>query len=613
MTMPVLTAPLVEWALWYASQGHPVFPLHTPQHGGCSCRRDLCASSGKHPRIDGGLTNASTEAPRIQQWWKQWPLANIGIRTGVTFWVLDIDPRKGGDSELFALEQQYGPLPLTPHSKTGGGGEHIAFALLPSGEVRNTTDIRPGIDIRGEGGYIVAPPSLHESGHQYAWDTAYDLEDTALAQAPHWLLALYQVQRYDAPTLPDAPIPNGQRNNTLSRMAFAMRKAGMSLKEIHVGLEAVNLARCFPPLDAEELLLIVEGKRPIGADPVLRITASGEQPRQGHQAWPALTVADDILRAQHPLPQWLIHGLIPEGLTIIGGLPKVAKSYFVYDIALACAGKGLGLGHFAVERGRVAYLAIEDDPSDTQQRLKELRPGITDIGDLFFLHGEDVPTISGGLVEYLREKVQEHELSLVVVDPLSYVYDPKVGKQTDSFREAKDMLLPLRQLSRELHFSLMFVDHRRKQGKDDADVFQTLYGSVAKYAVADALIMMVRRDEEVTLHCRGRKIKDQVIACELTFVGGEASWKVHGANDAYGADSLKSKVLLAFQEAERITHRRAFNLGDVLMFAELEPTPQMRETIRVILFRLCREGVVVKAERNMFLLAGEDDSAGIKV
>jgi hypothetical protein len=608
MTIPTMTATLVEWAHWYAAHGHPVLPLHTPFRDGCSCRSPECQSIGKHPRIQGGLSNASTNSAQIAQWWQQWPLANIGLRTGITCFALDIDPRKGGDAELFALEQTHTPLPTTPRSKTGGGGEHVLFALPENMIIRNRTDFFPGIDVRGEGGYIVVPPSSHVSGHKYCWDPAADL-DEPLAQAPRWWLDLYAQTVSPSPTSPEAPIPNGQRNDTLSRMAYAMRKAGMALTEIKVGLDAVNMARCLPPLDPEELKLIVEGKRHIAPDPILR-TATRTKDKENKE-WPALTAADDILTTRYKPLVWIVPGLIPEGLTIIGGLPKVAKSYFAYDIALACVGQGLGLGHFGTTRGRAAYLALEDDPADTQQRIHELRPGIEHVQDLFFLHGEDVPTISEGLLDYIHLKVTAHDLSLVIVDPLSYVYDPKLVKQGDSLREAKEMLYPLRQLARKLHFALIFVDHRRKQSKDDADVFQTLYGSVGKYALADSLIMIVRRGDEVTLHCRGRKIKDQVITCELVFADGHAYWKVSAANEALSNAGLRQKILDAFKDAERLTNKRAFALGEIMDYAEIEQSPRMKETCRLTMFRMCKEGLLIKGDRNQFLLAGSDDAAGV--
>jgi len=605
--MPVLTAPLLEWALWYASLGHPVFPCHTPIPKGCSCANAECTDIGKHPRINAWQNQATTDRKTITRWWSMWPLANIALCTGVSCFALDIDPRHGGDETLRDLEALHDPLPPTPTSNTGGGGWHRLFAM--DGSIRNKINLAPGLDIRGEGGYIIVPPSLHASGQHYTWDPTADLEDVPLTDAPEWLLKHVHEGAYEAPTAPDAPILRGARNNTLSRMAYAMRKAGMSMEGMYPALQVEN-KRCQPPLDEEELKRIVLGKESVRPDPILRThPREKDEPKE----WPSLIPGNTILGASYKLTAWLIQGLIPEGLTIIGGLPKVAKSYFAYDIALACGGQGLGLGHFGVTPGRVAYLAIEDDAADTQQRIWELRPGITELANVFFLHGEAVPSISDGLVDYLRLKVTAHDLSLVIIDPLSYVYDPKIGKQTDSFREAKEMLLPLRQLARELHFSLVFVDHRRKQSKDDADVFQTLYGSVAKYALADAMIMIVRRDEEVTLHCRGRKIKDQVITCELAFVDGHAYWKVHAAQEALSSENLRNKILNAFKDAERLTNKRAFPLNDIMDYAEVEHSPQMKETFRVTMFRMCKEGLLVKGDRNVFLLAGDDDEKGIVV
>ena len=613
------TAALMRMALWYAARGHPIFPCHSPRDTGCSCRSATCKDIGKHPRTIHGLHDASTDASLVKRWWTQFPDANIGLRTGVTCWALDIDPRHGGDTTLAGWEQAHGRLPDTPVSLTGGGGVHYMFRPPAQGRIPTRTHVAEGVDTRGDGGYIVVPPSQHVSGRAYAWDSAYDIEDTLLAQAPAWLLTLCQESEYTPMPEAGTPLGDGQRNSTLSRMAFAMRKANMSLDAIYVAVANENTTRCIPPLDEDELRKIVEGKRHIGPDPVLRPSRpepgsrNGQGKEQVPKAWPALTAATDILAARHPMPQWIVPGLIPEGLTIIGGLPKVAKSYMAYDIALACAGHGLGLGHFGVSRGRAAYLAIEDDASDSQQRLLELRPGIVSAPDLLFLHGEAVPSISEGLVEFLRLTVTELGLSLVVVDPLSYVYDPQNNKYQDSFREAKEMLLPLRQLARELHFALVFVDHRRKQGKDDHDVFQTLYGSVAKYAVADTLIMAVRRENEVILHCRGRKIKDQAISCTFTYADGKALWSVEGAQEEYASNTLRGKIRDAFAQAAQIHHRIALSVTDIMNYAKLEDTALMRGNVKQRLFGMYKAGELLRTDRGLYLMPGDDDSAGVEI
>ncbi|MBI4581626.1 MAG: DUF3987 domain-containing protein, partial [Planctomycetes bacterium] len=121
-------------------------------------------------------------------WWQRWPDANIGIQTGAPSGTvtLDIDPRHGGDSSLAALEAKHGELPATVEALTGGGGRHLSFQH-PGGEVRNRTNLLPGIDVRGDGGYVVADPSIHASGIQYRWRDGHSPRDREPAPLPGWL------------------------------------------------------------------------------------------------------------------------------------------------------------------------------------------------------------------------------------------------------------------------------------------------------------------------------------------------------------------------------------------------------------------------------------------
>jgi hypothetical protein len=100
-----------------------------------------------------------------------WPDTGIAVRTGAEsgLVVLDVDPQHGGDDTLAELLAAHGVLPITVECFTGGGGRHIYFRH-PGGEVRNSAGkVGPGLDIRGDGGYVVAPPSPHPSGRRYEW------------------------------------------------------------------------------------------------------------------------------------------------------------------------------------------------------------------------------------------------------------------------------------------------------------------------------------------------------------------------------------------------------------------------------------------------------------
>jgi putative DNA primase/helicase len=154
--------------------GYYLLPLYgvTPD-GRCTCGNQDCSSAGKHPRISGGCKAASNDPEVVHHWWSTWPDANIGIATGreAGIFVLDVDEKSGGPASLAELEARHGPLPATLRSTTGGGGFHLYFRYPADGRIPNSTSrVGPGLDVRGDGGYVVAPPSLHKSGRRYQWE-----------------------------------------------------------------------------------------------------------------------------------------------------------------------------------------------------------------------------------------------------------------------------------------------------------------------------------------------------------------------------------------------------------------------------------------------------------
>lgn len=236
-------------ALAYATTGFYVFPLHTPNGNGlCDCRKE-CSSPGKHPRTMNGLNGASNDSEQIRQWWNMWPQANIGIATGAKsgFFVLDIDDGHGGRESIKALTEKHGLFPERIYQRTGGGGWHVLFKHpgIRIGNIQSSDRLGKGIDVRGDGGYIVAAPSLHVSGKRYEWGTGFDY----LPEAPQWLVeALRKPEQAAVQYSSVADIPEGARNNTLTSIAGAMRRRGLSEGAILAALRVENLQRCVPPL-----------------------------------------------------------------------------------------------------------------------------------------------------------------------------------------------------------------------------------------------------------------------------------------------------------------------------------------------------------------------------
>ena len=175
---------LLEYALAYAERGWPVFPVHTIRDGACTCRRP-CDRKGKHPRISQGRNGATTDADTIRRWWGVWPDANIGIATGHESGLIVLDVDEFGEDSLDGK-----PIPDTVEQITGSGGRHILYQRPDTADrFRTLVRFLPGLDSRADGGYIVAPPSLHQSGRRYEWEASSDpLEGCAVMDAPDWLL-----------------------------------------------------------------------------------------------------------------------------------------------------------------------------------------------------------------------------------------------------------------------------------------------------------------------------------------------------------------------------------------------------------------------------------------
>jgi Protein of unknown function (DUF3987)/Bifunctional DNA primase/polymerase, N-terminal/Primase C terminal 1 (PriCT-1) len=252
--------PLLRAALLYASRGRAVVPLHTPVGDGCSCEEGpRCLHPGKHPRLNRWQKLASSDPVVIGDWWSRWPDANVGIVCGELsgVFVVDVDNRHGGDVSLEELEARIGPLTPTLTTLTGGGGLHYWFVQPPGVVFTNENTGRvlgPGLDVKTDGGLVVAPPSLHTSGRTYAWEVGAPLIPAA---PPAALLALLTARSRNGakatPPAPDEPIPAGRRRSALLSLAGAMRRQGADAATIAAALETFNAARCVPPLPATEV------------------------------------------------------------------------------------------------------------------------------------------------------------------------------------------------------------------------------------------------------------------------------------------------------------------------------------------------------------------------
>lgn len=211
---------LARAAVVYASRGFLVHP---------------CQEAGKRPLLRHGVSEASSEADTVAEWWRRWPSANVGLATGHLLVVVDLDGAEGlrSWSQLLSGRHQ----DVTTVTVETGRGRHIWFHS-PAAPVRNSAGrVGRGIDVRGSGGYVLAPPSVHPTGVAYTFNRAC----AVLADWPEWLdnairpvlhptpptgarprSKPYGAAALAAETAKVARASEGQRNDILNRAGFAL-------------------------------------------------------------------------------------------------------------------------------------------------------------------------------------------------------------------------------------------------------------------------------------------------------------------------------------------------------------------------------------------------------
>jgi putative DNA primase/helicase len=265
----------LQAALWYAVQGYRVFPLQPLQ---------------KLPAIKDWPKTATTDPGQLSSWFGDTDY-NIGMLTGRPsgFFVIDVDPRNGGQESLDRLQDEHGELPWTVAQMTPGGGSHCLYSMPTERDVRNgKLTGYPGIDIKGTGGYIVVPPS-RIGDRAYIWEDSSRLGEVPIVDAPEAILALFHTAPPSVTVTVAKPIPNGTRNTTLTSEAGRLRRAGWSEPEMTGALRALNTSRCTPPLPDEEVVQIATS---------VNLTDLGNAERM-------IALHSDVLRYQSHAREWL--------------------------------------------------------------------------------------------------------------------------------------------------------------------------------------------------------------------------------------------------------------------------------------------------------------------
>ena len=357
----------LDAALDYLRRGWSAFPLCPPNHVGVGKEHAKeCKNPGKVPLINWKpYQNRLPQEGHLQLLFRRHPNANVGVALGQVSGLIGIDVDGPAEHELLQTLSG-GDLPATLLFATGKG-YRLLYACPKDRPCRSTTMVKDGVQllILGDGKQTVMPPSLHASGTAYQWQ-----EGKALQPAPAWLVQ--QVENAAEPRKPGQVgvvaagevIPDGQRGQTLTRMAGALRRQGASAEELFAALSAIN-QRCDPPLPDADLRRIANS---VARYPPHQISihtmaqaakAAAPRPPACAKTVPLHTVAVKEV-------QWLWPGWIPLGkLAVLDGDPGLGKSTLLLDLAARVSQEGRMPDESQGATGAVVVMSSEDAVEDT--------------------------------------------------------------------------------------------------------------------------------------------------------------------------------------------------------------------------------------------------------
>lgn len=457
--MSTSDAAALEAALGYARNGWALVPLWwLDAASNCACGKPNDAPKhrpGKHPigRPDAaphGVKDATTDEATIRRWVTRYPRMNLAIACGGVSGGLvgiDVDPKNGGDDTLAALEARYGPLPKTITNLTGGGGAHYLVHADDAVRAALRGTLGSGIDVKSDGGYLVVPPSRHESGRQYAWDAAAHPDDTLMAELPVWV-----VEASQAAVRSSTPNTNGA--SVLANHVWQASVIGTLIKRgLPAEIAATIVAKAVVELEPNH-----GDGRPYTEEEAY---ALAEELYGRYSPDDKASVPRPRVRAIADIPReeirFLWHPYIPLGrLSLLSGDPGVGKSWITQAIAAAVStGKALP-GFIETDPAKVLLLTAEDGLGDT------VRPRLESMGaDLDRILAVEIATsLTGEGLAILEDVIKEYEPLLVIIDPLVAYMGAKVDMHRAN--EARAVMAPLARAAERYGCAILGVRHLRK-------------------------------------------------------------------------------------------------------------------------------------------------------
>lgn len=506
---------IFEAAVKYAKRGWSVFPVR----------------KNKTPYTPNGFHNATTDIRTIERWWKEHPDANVGIATGsmshgLTVIDIDIDDNKGihGDESFRDWCDDEGVFIDSLTAVTGRGGKHLYFtSTYPYG---NKTGCLPGVDIRGEGGYVIAPPSIHENGNPYFFDGDEDEEEIVCLQedsdAEYFFNEMCKSPMGSKePLVVPEEMKEGGRNDLLFKMAASFQAKGVEDAVILASLQGYNEKHCNPPLPDEELEKIVQN--------VVRKYEKGTPKEQENtpKFFRKLKTAEDLMQREVPDPKVFVGvgnelPLLVEGTCILSAKPKLGKSWFALAMCLAVS-KGEDFLGYKTNKCSTLYLDLETSESIQKKRLLKVLKG-EKVPKNFYLETE-TDAIESGFLEQIEAYLKEDpEIGVVVVDVFQIIRSPAKNFKESDYAHAYRDITPLNELAQKHHISIILVCHDRK-AVDPDDPFSNILGSTGLQGAATQMIVMYRKkkDDPIHISVKGKTIDGLP---DIDVALSDAQWKI---------------------------------------------------------------------------------------
>lgn len=501
-------SPYLADALAYLARGWPVFPVCRPIREGRCVQHGACPNAGKVPLVK--WERYQTALPTVADvtgWWTRDRTANIGMATGALsgIVVLDCD---SSEARQLAMEQGVPPTRAVWTGKPGGIHYHLAHPGFP---VSNFARKRPGLDFRGDGGYVLLPPSHHARGADYRW---VDSAESCIATAPDWLLDLIHAPTNgNVPSADHEPLdlglllagaPEGQRDDLLWRYACKLR--GENVPLAFADLFVRQAARtCRPPFDeAVAAEKVARAYREYAAPLTLDVPA-GWSPFSSHVSSQSAELVDtypvqslaELVAGHEDVAAELVEGILwAERITWAFAAPGAGKTLFLVAVGMhVAAGRpfcGRALQHCPV------LLIEEDSPFTVLSEYVELLADLYgfDLAALPFYtnrtQGLRITSLEGVAAVWSAVNGCPERPGLVIFDACESLCP------SDKFTTRE--LDPLRQLVQgltNLHITPVVIDHTRRppsqagiahQQAVAADPMESLYGARAKQAISDVMM-----------------------------------------------------------------------------------------------------------------------------